>query len=292
MTHSILHVLSLVLHATVACGEPTFVPDEEQLAHRAPPITGEVQALEVVALANEGFLLRSGEQSVLIDAFLAMGYAGADALPEPVLAKLSAAEPPFDGVDLALISHQHADHVQGRPARAFLAASPDTLLASSPQALAIVLGIIPGDETADFTGDDLREAMRESMKDGDPDPIALEVHLPEPGRSSFVERNSVHVEFLRLSHGPRFPDVQNLGHIITLGGHHHVRMALRQRLGHLRPLPRRDVAGDDQARPQVLVDQTAAVGLEEVPVGHERHVERAVGEGVRPEVSRVGARVA
>jgi L-ascorbate metabolism protein UlaG (beta-lactamase superfamily) len=74
------------------------------------------------------------------------------------------------------------------------------------------------------------------------------VHLPEPGRSSFVERNSVHVEFLRLSHGPRFPDVQNLGHIITLGG---------QRVLHLGD------AGTDPRnfRPYALADRALDVAL-------------------------------
>ncbi len=33
-----------------------------------------------------------------------------------------------------------------------------------------------------------------------------------------MERGGVHVEFLRLAHGGRFQGIQNLGHIITLGG--------------------------------------------------------------------------
>jgi L-ascorbate metabolism protein UlaG (beta-lactamase superfamily) len=150
--------------------------------------------LNIVALANEGFLLRSADQAVLIDAFLSKPYAGYDALPVDVLARLEAAETPFAGIDLALVSHEHADHVQAEPARRFLAASPGTLLATSPQVLAIVVG----DDAAGVPNH--------------------EAYLPEPGETVVVERNGVRVEFLRLSHGRRFASIQNLGHVITIGG--------------------------------------------------------------------------
>ncbi len=176
--------------AAVACGHHASPPPEGTTGSAG---VRDARSLDVVALANEGFLLRSGEQAVLIDAFLSVPYAGYDALPAEVLARLEAAETPFDGIDLALVSHEHADHVQGKPARRFLVASPNTLLATSPRALAIVAG-------------DNAEVVNH------------EAYLPEPGKTSVVERDGVRVEFLRLSHGRRFASIQNLGHVITIGG--------------------------------------------------------------------------
>ncbi len=195
---TLIPFLGLVLFSCVACRRTVAPANEthaEVIDRVAPAQATDVRPLEVIALANEGFLLRSGEQAVLIDAFLSMRYAGCDPLPKSVLDKLIVAEAPFDGIDLALVSHEHADHVQADPARRFLAASPDTLLATSPQVLAIV------------AGDDGWEAP------------ALEAHLPEAGETSTVQRAGVHVEFLRLPHGSGgFASIQNLGHVITIGG--------------------------------------------------------------------------
>lgn len=191
-----MHVLCMLLAllAGSACGQTAPPPGKGATESADVGAARDARPLDVVALANEGFLLRSGEQAVLIDAFLSVPYAGYDALPAEVLARLEGAETPFEGIDLALVSHEHADHVQAEPARRFLAASPDTLLATSPQALAIVVG-------------DDEEGVSNH-----------EAYLPEPGETSVVERNGVRVEFLRLSHGRNFASLQNLGHVITVGG--------------------------------------------------------------------------
>ena len=70
------------------------------------------EPLVLTYLANEGFLVEVGEQSVLIDAFIGMPYAGYPALPKDVLARLRSAAKPFDDVELALTSHVHGDHFQ------------------------------------------------------------------------------------------------------------------------------------------------------------------------------------
>jgi Xaa-Pro aminopeptidase/L-ascorbate metabolism protein UlaG (beta-lactamase superfamily) len=156
-------------------------------------LSGQATPLSITALANEGFLLRSAEQAVLIDAFLAEPaslYAG---LQPEALAQLLEAKAPFDEVDLALVSHRHLDHVQPDPACAFLNASPETLLVTSPQVLAL---------------------LREQTPT-----LAGVAQLPEPGARTTLEHAGIEVEFLRLSHGTgRFADIQNLGHIITVGG--------------------------------------------------------------------------
>ena len=154
--------------------------------------------VEVTYLANEGFLLRSGGSSVLIDAFIARPYAGSPALPGAAMNQLKQAAAPFDGVDLALVSHGHGDHFQPVPARAFMAAAPEAVLASTPQVIEQFLHHYP-------LGIEGRER--------------LQTVLPEPGEWLRFEQGGIGVEVMSLSHGTgEFASVQNLGHLIRIGG--------------------------------------------------------------------------
>ena len=199
------------------------------------------EPLQIVALANEGFLLRCDVDAVLIDAFLAEPYSIYDALPPTVLKLLLGAQAPFDSVDLALVSHVHGDHFQPAPARRFLDASPQTLLASSPQVLAALAAydlaagdLSPGDGDNGQSGSTGNDGQAGDSADGDnndnsggaggstgaapSDLSATTALFPTPGQSKSMTRDFV-VEFLHLSHGTgRFASIENLGHVITLGG--------------------------------------------------------------------------
>lgn len=220
----VLALVGLTLPLVVALG-PTAAAQVEpaDVARPAPP---PARALHVTALANEGALLRAGDVAVLIDAFLAEPYSVYGALPEQTLEALLAAAPPFDGVDLALVSHRHGDHLQPAPAARFLRASPGTWLASSPQVLELVreadaaLAPAMAERAADAT-DGARPTDAAPWPDeaaGRPTPQPRAV-LPEPGQSVRLRRDGLSVDVLRLSHGTgRFAAIQNLGHVIELGG--------------------------------------------------------------------------
>ncbi|NND60653.1 MAG: MBL fold metallo-hydrolase [Gammaproteobacteria bacterium] len=155
-------------------------------------LTGLARAagLEIVHVANEGFLLAHGDDKVLIDAFVAQPYSIYPAAPDLVQAMIDA-ESPFDGVDVALASHFHQDHFQRAAARAVLKAQPGIDFISSPQ----VTGQLP------------------------PAP-QLHTRLPAAGETETWSRDGITIEVLRLSHGTgRFAGVQNLGHIIHLGNY-------------------------------------------------------------------------
>ena len=152
--------------------------------------------LEVRALANEGFLLSAGRDAVLIDAFVSEPYSIYAALSGDALEQLLAAGGPFASVDVALTSHRHRDHFQPEPARSFLAARRDCTFVSSPQVVAALLGVPEGVH-----------------------PRSIGSMLPAAGEESLLELGGIRVEFLRLSHGTgRFARIQNLGHVITVGG--------------------------------------------------------------------------
>ncbi len=155
-------------------------------------------ALEVTYLANEGFLLRRGDRAVLIDAFVRRPHGNYAALPGGVYRSMIAGEPPFASIDLALVSHVHADHFQAAPAVAFLKNHPETILASSPQVMEALLEQ-PGAAAA-FGG-----RLVEIVPDAD-------------GRTS-LEREGIRIDFLGLRHArKRNRTIQNLGHVIDLGG--------------------------------------------------------------------------
>jgi L-ascorbate metabolism protein UlaG (beta-lactamase superfamily) len=154
--------------------------------------------VEITYLANEGFLLRSGDDAVLIDAFVGMPYAGYPALPAAVLKKLEQGLPPFAGVDLALASHVHGDHFQPKPARLFMAAVPGAMFVSSPQ---VIEGFSKDHAPASRLADRLKTVM------------------PPAGDRTRFRRGGVEIEVLHLSHGTgRFASIQNLGHLIRIGG--------------------------------------------------------------------------
>ncbi len=200
-----LALLAAVAHSQEGSSAPTAAGPAE--------VPGD-EPLQIVALANEGFLLRCGDDAVLIDAFLAEPSSIYDALPPSVLVSLLGAKPPFDGVDLALVSHVHGDHFQPAPARRFLDASPQTLLASSPQVLAAL-------DAHDQAAAELA-AGDGARGDADATPSELSAstaRFPAPGQSMTLTRGHIVVEFLHLSHGTgRFASIENLGHVITLAG--------------------------------------------------------------------------
>lgn len=177
--------------AVVTCG---LTQDSDETARPGAAV------LEVRALANEGFLLSSGDDAVVIDAFVAEPYSIYAALEGEALEALVSGTGPFASLDVALTSHVHRDHFQAEPARILLDGLPDCVLATSPQ-------VIDALRSADASGAgfDAGESLR--------------AFLPEPGAEKLLEHGDIEIRFLRLSHGTgRFADIENLGHVITVGG--------------------------------------------------------------------------
>ncbi len=174
------------------------------LAQVRPPATGElqvpeaaVQEVEVTFLANEGFLLRSGRYSVLIDAFVKEPFYIYEALPPLVYQDLVRAAPPFDGLVLALVSHDHSDHFHARGIERYLNHNKQAQLITSAQ-------VITSLKTAakDFA------AIQEQVT-----PVRVEIGKPE-----ILMHEEMSIRFLGLRHtGAENEKVQNLGHLLHMG---------------------------------------------------------------------------
>lgn len=167
------------------------------LAARQQPARARLE-LELVCLANEGFLVRAGEHELLIDAFVTEPYAGYACVPAELRAAMLAGKPPFDGVELALASHYHRDHFQAAAAAEFLRAHPETMFLSTPQVV---------------------DALVAELGE-DPAVGRIEALLPEARQTAETRAQETRVELIRLPHsgGARTAFVENLGHVLELGG--------------------------------------------------------------------------
>lgn len=187
-------LLALAL-AVVACAQRPASPPVE--APRATPVSEPSgRALEVRYLANEGFLVRSGDQRVLIDGLFGDGIAGYPALPAEQLRALEAGADWAAGIRVGLASHHHGDHFDPAAVERFLIANPRAVFVSTPQAA-------------------------ESFRRANPDSAAAErfqAVLPAPGEVEALDFDGVRITALNLHHGRRTPPVENLGFIVELAG--------------------------------------------------------------------------
>ncbi|HSC77542.1 MAG TPA: MBL fold metallo-hydrolase [Candidatus Acidoferrales bacterium] len=165
--------------------------------------------LEVTYIANEGFLLTIPQadlpgrtainpEKVIIDGLFREGVEGYAVVPPTRRDEVETARPPFDAAKLVLVSHHHADHFDAAAVARYLVHNFRAVLVSSPQVC---------DAVAEQLNDDviLRNRVRKVSPQGD--------------RPVSVTIEGITVQAYRVSHGSgRHAQVQNLGHLVTLGG--------------------------------------------------------------------------
>lgn len=150
-------------------------------------------APELCHLFNEGFSVRAGETTVLMDAFVREGYPE-DQMPPPGLTEgLERALPPlYDGVDLITVSHAHADHFSAAAVAAHMRANPKAEAVLPDEAAAALIAEAGGD----FAG---------------------RIHglYPERGKPETVTAGGIDLTIYNLDHRT---EVQNIGILFALGG--------------------------------------------------------------------------
>ena len=188
-------VISIVyFNLSWAWGSPA--PHVAQETAGAPP--SPASSVEITYIANEGVLISAAGKQVLIDG-LHREYQPAYAFLPPVeREKIETAKPPFDKIDLILVSHMHLDHFHPESIGRHLHHNPKALLVSSQQVV---------DEVEKNFKD--YQSIRSRMTAATP-PWKQKVAMKVAG---------IDFEILRLRHGTgRHASIQNLGHIIHLGG--------------------------------------------------------------------------
>lgn len=199
LTQKFLHIFLLLCFAAAsACAQAkraeALKPDEI-----SKPVTVKGgSGITVRYIANEGVLIASAGKQILIDG-LHREYKPAYLFPPPELQSvLENARPPYDKIDLVLVSHVHLDHFHAQSIGRYLKSNSRAIFASSEQAVAEV--------TKGFADYD---TIRPQVK-----PV---VH--EWKKSLEMNQGGVKIKFLSLRHsGERFKDIQNFGHVIEVGG--------------------------------------------------------------------------
>ena len=152
----------------------------------------------ITFLANEGVMLSSGGQKVLIDA-LFLKYGPEYAVPaDSTQASLRRARDPFDSVNVVLVTHRHGDHFHPVPMAAHLRANPGATLLTSQQVIDSLRGQLSAEE--------LRSPRIMSR-------------TTAPGMRRRESVAGITVELLGLPHGgTRHRIVEHLGYVVEIGG--------------------------------------------------------------------------
>ncbi len=155
-------------------------------------------SVEVRYIANEGVLISSKDKSVLIDGLHRQYGPDYAYLPDTEREKIETAQPPFEGIDLLLVSHMHGDHFHPESVGRYLVSSPSTVLASSQQVVDLV--------ESKFVGyDKIKSRVT---------PITYKLK-----ERKTINLGGIDVEFLGVGHGTgRHASIENLGHVFKLGG--------------------------------------------------------------------------
>ncbi|NIM15438.1 MAG: hypothetical protein GTO45_25970 [Candidatus Aminicenantes bacterium] len=149
--------------------------------------------LEVTYIANEGFLVASGKQKILIDALSGTAYGLYLVTPKAIYQDLVKAKPPFDNINFMMVTHKHGDHFDSNLTENYLVNNPKVvLLCSKETALELAL-----------YGLHFSKIKQQ-----------VTAITPPSDSSAEVMVNGIPMKFIRLRHG----DSHNLGFIVNLNG--------------------------------------------------------------------------
>ena len=189
-------LLLMLVATTAVCSQNSTHNDKNKDKDSKP--NNDQSSVKVTYFANEGVLLESEDKSVLIDG-LHRKYKDAYAYPPENLKNLlENARPPYDKIDLLLVSHKHLDHFHPESIGNYLASNPNSLLRTSGQII-------------------------EEIKNGFAGFKKIEHQIGEVDYQLGKEREfaigGIKVNFLGLKHAnKRHESIANLGHVINVGG--------------------------------------------------------------------------
>lgn len=154
--------------------------------------------VEITYIANEGVLISSGGKQVLIDG-LHREYGPEYAfLPDAQRVQIETARAPFNEIDLILVSHRHLDHFHPESVGLHLQHNPKAFLVSSQQVV---------------------DEVEKNFKNFQAIKARVTAATPPWKEKVAMKVAGIDFEILGVRHGTgRHASIQNLGHIIKLGG--------------------------------------------------------------------------
>jgi len=155
------------------------------------------EPLILAYIANCGVLVGSGDVKVLIDALFDKPNPEYRAPAREVLDRIMKGEPPFDGVDLVLVTHNHPDHFDAGLAARYLEAHSDAVLLAPLDAVAV-----------------MRKAAA-AWAGLEPRVHAFDLKI---GERAARELKGIRVDALRTLHSGDRDAPMNLMYLVALGG--------------------------------------------------------------------------
>ena len=162
--------------------------------------------VEITYICNEGFLFTSSRgEKILVDAMMASYPPFGELTPEQ-RNLLGGAAPPFDGIDLILITHDDEDHYDFELIRKHMENDPKTVLVTTEKAALRLKEIFPG------------RVQTVHVDEGKKEPLAVNgIELEVLGlRHSQSDYNFGHVGFLFAIGGRRILHLGDFDNIRTL----------------------------------------------------------------------------
>jgi L-ascorbate metabolism protein UlaG (beta-lactamase superfamily) len=218
-------MLGILFSCLALLGVATEAPDR-------PP------AVEVMYIANEGFLIEIGSKKILIDAMFDDQTITYSHFPDTdTLRRMRDALPPFDELDLLLVTHFHRDHFAVGPVLEHLRANPTAVLIAPPQA---VSELKVADPEVDRMGARIREVRLELFESAELHTAGIRVRALRLRHCAYLE-----IDEETGAQIDRHAGVENLVYLIDVDGVQLVHVGdavLSQNLeffedGHLDPEP-------------------------------------------------------
>ncbi len=152
----------------------------------------------VTYVSNAGVLVEGGGKKVLIDALYDEGLIGYSVIPKEMKSKLRDAEPPFDGVDLVLLTHDHGDHFGPRTVTRHMRANPKATMVTTPQ---------------------VKQKLERHIANHPGIAERIVTHYPDEREPVSGTYGGIELKIFNLHHGRnRREHTENLGFIFDLGG--------------------------------------------------------------------------
>ena len=164
----------------------------------SPPdtLTGRLNTT-ITYVGNQGILIEKGDLKVLVDGLHREYKPAYLHLPDSRLEDAVKGKPPFDNIDVILVSHIHRDHFHAETVGKYLQHNEGTVLIGSNQ---------------------VADSLKEQFIDYEKISSRVRPVTPSPGRRETISAGGIEVEVLGLHHtNSRFDWIQNLGFLVKLG---------------------------------------------------------------------------
>lgn len=173
---------AIILISILTCGAAWIFPENP---------------IEVTYLANEGVLVKTGSNKVLIDALFDNPNPNYRAPAEKMLESMLSGMAPFDEVNLVLVTHNHPDHFNPEFAARFMENNPNTYLMAAKDAV---------------------DAMRGNIKNWGRVRDRLFYFELEPGKTAKKTVGGIAVKMYRTLHSGDLESPHNLMYLIKMDG--------------------------------------------------------------------------